>query len=254
MTNTWYIPPKDSDVVHYGVLGMKWGVRRYQNPDGSLTNAGRKRYGSSDIKKAYELDNALGLVSNAKSSNRHKEYATQKKIAKNTKGYNSLWNTDVKNLKLQKKVNELIINDIREKRSEEAAGAFLKDLGYNDTEEGRKQILNLFNTKELKNMATANQASRAAQISIASAFGLYFLKEHALPMLKKKIQELNAPPPKPKLSDPNGTILYENVITENIIRENNLNEIKIKEIVVNPIEVNEITWDSSNVTRWEDIK
>lgn len=29
---------------HYGVRGQKWGVRRYQNKDGSLTNAGRKRY------------------------------------------------------------------------------------------------------------------------------------------------------------------------------------------------------------------
>lgn len=29
---------------HYGVLGMKWGIRRYQNEDGSLTPAGQKRY------------------------------------------------------------------------------------------------------------------------------------------------------------------------------------------------------------------
>ena len=31
-------------LAHHGVKGMKWGVRRYQNKDGTLTNAGKKRY------------------------------------------------------------------------------------------------------------------------------------------------------------------------------------------------------------------
>ena len=33
-------------LIHYGILGQKWGIRRFQNSDGSLTSEGKKRYGS----------------------------------------------------------------------------------------------------------------------------------------------------------------------------------------------------------------
>lgn len=39
------------ELYHHGILGQKWGVRRFQNKDGSLTSAGRKRYLYSDTKK-----------------------------------------------------------------------------------------------------------------------------------------------------------------------------------------------------------
>lgn len=38
----------DNEFNHHGIKGMRWGVRRYQNEDGSLTSAGKKRYKSGD--------------------------------------------------------------------------------------------------------------------------------------------------------------------------------------------------------------
>ena len=57
---------KTDELYHHGVLGMKWGVRRYQNKDGSLTARGKKRRKmSADAaevsklkkKRVYEMSN-----------------------------------------------------------------------------------------------------------------------------------------------------------------------------------------------------
>lgn len=57
----------EDELKHYGIKGMKWGVRRFQNSDGSLTSEGRKRYGSGDLKEAQKkVDKGKAMVDGVK--------------------------------------------------------------------------------------------------------------------------------------------------------------------------------------------
>lgn len=50
----------NNQLQHWGIKGMKWGVRRYQNKDGTLTDAGERRYNRDADEKGYDRTSVSG--------------------------------------------------------------------------------------------------------------------------------------------------------------------------------------------------
>lgn len=63
----------DDELYHYGVKGMKWGVRRYQNEDGSLTSLGKKRDKMLSDRKIAKKYSTTSNIVNAEYSRREFE-------------------------------------------------------------------------------------------------------------------------------------------------------------------------------------
>lgn len=75
MSNVYIITPSggfisETELYHHGIKGMRWGVRRYQNSDGSLTTAGKKRYYDTPELNAQknEVESARAIYKSSKSA------------------------------------------------------------------------------------------------------------------------------------------------------------------------------------------
>jgi len=97
-------------LIHHGILGQKWGVRRFQNKDGSLTAAGRRREARNITKRLNEMDKST--VMDKRSYHEHSAKATR-------------YANKINKLASKKQTNRRInkIEDLRSKKSVEDEAA-----------------------------------------------------------------------------------------------------------------------------------
>lgn len=80
----------ERELYHHGIKGQKWGIRRYQNPDGTLTALGKKREKEDiheDYKKVHDKK-SVKYMSDAELQNRNKRLQMEKQYQNMTKKTN----------------------------------------------------------------------------------------------------------------------------------------------------------------------
>ena len=104
----------DNALEHHGILGQKWGVRRFQNKDGSLTPKGKKHYGNMSDDKLQKSLYKQVKKERANQSGWSNKWRVSNTIGENSKAVQDKYNEDLKKFrnseeykKASKKLTEL---------------------------------------------------------------------------------------------------------------------------------------------------
>ena len=149
----------NDELYHHGIKGQRWGIRRFQNEDGSLTSEGRKRYGYSfekmsnskkkellsspytedHIRRSKEYKRMTSKIrkeSNEISKNERKRMAELEDQTKDRVATDDEWN-EYFNLSRKR---QTVKQQIRLKYIDEYADMYLDTIGFEKTDKGREAV------------------------------------------------------------------------------------------------------------------
>lgn len=105
-----------NSLYHFGIKGMKWGIRRYQNKDGSLTAAGKKRYNEGEqSSKEKTVSSTSSNRSRSISELSDTELRTRINRLNLEKQYKQLISEGVSDNTKQAKEGKRFVNDIKDR-------------------------------------------------------------------------------------------------------------------------------------------
>lgn len=147
----------NDELYHYGILGMRWGVRRYQKKDGTLTNSGKKRYDKE--MERLKTEEKIIKNKNRTQSKLKKLEAKRKSVEELKKNSNKPKEKSVKeysDAELRERVNRLQLEkqykDLSPKQvsiGKTVVNRIVKNVVVPAAEEMGKQVVKSLMTKEI---------------------------------------------------------------------------------------------------------